>query len=156
MLKNLILSTKKIEFFVTSGTRTSYLWVLERALNRLCYDGPTWGDLSTCFKKIYSGQCVKGLLKNNVIQVGGGMGGQHGPQCYFFPNFGTFSGCFFKNPENRENSRFSGSSTALPFVFSVIYLHVLCLLYMCAKYFTGGCAAEKHLVLMNLLLIKTL
>ena len=128
MLKNLILSKKKFKFFVTSGTRTSYLWVLERALYQLCYDGPTWGDLSMCFKKIYSGQCVKGLLKNNVIQVGGGMGGQHGPQCYFFPNFGTFSGCFFKNPENRENSRFSGSGTAL--ISGALHIRKCLLIYI--------------------------
>ena len=41
-----IINNKKFQFFVTSETRTSYLWVFERALYQLCYDGPTWGKNS--------------------------------------------------------------------------------------------------------------
>ena len=46
MLRSLITSKKNFHFFVTSETRTSYLWVFERALYQLCYDGPTWGKNS--------------------------------------------------------------------------------------------------------------
>ena len=48
---------------------------------------------------------IKSASSSNLAEVG--------LYDVFPPNFGTFSGRFFKNPEKREISRFSGTNTGL-------------------------------------------